>query len=77
MTMTPESPLHPAAIAAWIFAITTRLLARSLSMPEPLVVSTGAYVYAQVAAAESRAAKTLCPFALARRLRAWFHDLTA
>ena len=52
--MTPESHLHPAAIAAWIFAITTRLLARSLNMPEPLVVSTGAYVYAQVAAAETR-----------------------
>jgi hypothetical protein len=77
MTMTPESPLSPAAIAEWIFAIATRLLARSLNMPEPLVVSTGAYVVAQVAAAETRAAKTLCPFALARRLRAWFRELTA
>src|SRR5689334_11863154 len=75
MTMTPESPLPPAA-AEWIFAIATRLLARSLNMPEPLIVSTGAYVYAQVAAAETRAAKTLCPFALARRLRAWFRELT-
>jgi hypothetical protein len=66
MTMTPESPLQPAAIAEWILAIATRLLARSLNMPEPLVVSTGAYVFAQVAAAETRAAKSLCPFALAR-----------
>ena len=74
--MTPESPL-PAAIAGWILAIATRLLARSLNMPEPLVASTGAYVFAQVAAAEARAANTLCPLALARRLRAWFHDLTA
>ena len=75
--MTPGSRLPPAAIAEWIFAIATRLLARSLNMPEPLVVSTGAYVVAQVAAAESRAAKTLCPFALVRRLRAWLGELTA
>lgn len=73
--MTPERPLHPAAIAEWAVVIATRLLARSLNMPEPLVTSTGAYVFAQVAAAETRAAKTLCPFALARRLRAWLHDL--
>jgi hypothetical protein len=72
MTMNPESPLQPAAIAEWIVAIATRLLARSLNLPEPLVASTGAYVFAQVAAAETRAAKTLCPVALSRRLRAWF-----
>jgi hypothetical protein len=77
MTMPPESPLHPAAVAAWILAIATRFLARSLNLPEPLVASTGAYVFAQVAAAETRAAKTLCPFALARRRRAWFRELTA
>src|ERR1044072_7992215 len=56
MTMTPESPLPPTAIAEWVLAIATRLLARSLNMPEPLVASTGAYVFAQVAAAETRAA---------------------
>jgi hypothetical protein len=77
MTMTPESPLHLTAIAEWVLAVATRLLARSLNMPEPLMASTGAYVYAQVAAAETRAAKTLCPFALARRLHAWFRELTA
>ena len=75
--MTPESPLLSAAIAEWLLAIATRLLARSLNMPEPLVASTGAYVFAHVAAAETRAARTLCPFALARRLRAWFRGLTA
>ena len=61
----------------WTLNLVTLLLARSLNMPEPLVMSTGAFVYAQVAAAETRAAKTLCPFALAHRLRAWFQDLTA
>lgn len=75
--MTPESPLQPAAIAEWILAVATRLFARSLNMPEPWVASTGAYVYAHVAAAETRAAKKLCPVALARCRRAWFQDLTA
>jgi hypothetical protein len=75
MTMTPESPL--AALAEWTLAVATRLVARSLNMPEPLVHSTGEYVFAQVVAVETRAARTLCPFALARRLRAWFRDLTA
>jgi hypothetical protein len=75
MTMTPESPLT--ASAEWILGIATRLLARALNMPEPLVHSTGAYVFAHVAAVETRAAKTLCPFALTRRLRAWFRRLTA
>jgi hypothetical protein len=77
MTMTPESPLQPAAIAGWMLAVATRLMARSLNVPEPLVHSTGVYVFAHIAAVETRAAKTLCPFALARRLRAWFRDLTA
>ena len=75
--MKPESPLQPAAVAIWIAAIATRLLARSLNMPEPLVASTGAYVFAQVAAAETRAVRTLCPVVLARRIRALFRDLTA
>ncbi len=73
--MPPESPLT--ALAEWTLAIATRLLARSLNMPEPLVHSTGEYVFAQVVAVETRAAKTLCPVALTRRLRAWFRDLTA
>ena len=68
--MPRESRLPPPAVAVWILAIATRLLARSLNMPEPLVHSTGAYVFAHVAAVETRAARTLCPFALARRLRA-------
>lgn len=73
--MTPESPLT--ALAEWTLAIATRLVARSLNMPEPLVHSTGEYVYAHVVAVENRAAKKICMFALARRLRAWFRDLMA
>ena len=73
----PHNPPEPAAIVDWALNLATGLVARSLNMPQPLVHSTGAYVYAQVAAAETRAAKTLCPIALARRLRAWLRDLTA
>jgi len=76
--MTPlHNSLEAAAIAHWTLNMATRLVARSLNMPEPLLHSTGAYVYAHVAAAEIHAARTLCPLALARRLHAWFHDLAA
>lgn len=76
--MTPlNNPPHLAAIAEGALNLATRLLARSLNMPEPLVASTGAYVVAHVAAVETRAAKTLCSVRLARRLRAWFRDRTA
>jgi hypothetical protein len=47
------------------------MLARSLSMPEPLVHSAGVLLFAQVQAAETRAARSLCPFRLLRQLRAW------
>jgi len=76
--MTPlHNPLERAAIVHWTLNMATWLVARSLNMPEPMLHSTGAYVYAQAAAAETRAARTLCPLALVRRLCAWFHDLTA
>jgi hypothetical protein len=47
------------------------MLARSLGMPEPLVHSAGVFVFAQVQAVETRAAKSLCPLRLLRQLRAW------
>ena len=72
-----HNPLRPAAIAEWAINLATWLVARSLNMPQPLVHSAGAHVYAQVAAAETRAAKTLCPIMMARRLRAWLRNLTA
>ena len=71
------STFSAAGMTSWMLHLATRMLARALNMPEPLVHSTGAYVFAHVAAVETRAAKTLCPFALTRRLRAWFRRLTA
>jgi hypothetical protein len=60
---------RPAVIRAgrWSLRLATRLLARALNMPEPLLHSTGAFVVAHAQAAEARAAKTLCPFRLLRQ----------
>jgi hypothetical protein len=51
------------------------LLARGLNMPEPLVHSTGNYVIAQVIAFEHGVGRRLCPFRLARLVRAWWRGL--
>src|SRR6266550_8602418 len=74
MTMsTPSRPstFHLAAILAWLVSLGIWMLARSLNMPEPLVQSAGVLLFAQVQAAETRAAKSLCPFRLLRQLRTW------
>jgi hypothetical protein len=75
--MTTPSRFVTAATAAailWMFNLATRMLARSLNMPEPLVHSTGVFVVARVQAVEHRAAKTLCPIRLLRLLRALFRQ---
>ena len=59
----------------WAATFATRMLARGLNMPEPLLHSTGDYVVAQVVAFEHGVARSLCPFRLARLLRAWWHGL--
>ena len=60
----------------WLLNVTTRLVAHALNMPEPLVHSTGVYVFVQVQAAEHRAArmtkKSLCPTRLLRQLRSLY-----
>ena len=70
---TPNRPnaAQTAAILPWLVSLGVWMLARSLHMPEPLVHSVGLFMFAQVQAAETRAAKTLCPVRLLRRLRAW------
>ena len=66
-----------AGLMPWLLNLATRMLARSLNMPEPLVHSTGIFVFAQVQAVESRAVKTLCPVRLLRRLQAVLQRRTA
>ncbi len=71
-TPSRSSPLSSVAgTVQWMLNLATRMLARMLNMPEPLVHDTGAFVFAHVAAVESRVGKTLCPVRLLRRLRSW------
>jgi hypothetical protein len=65
------STLSSAALLPWMLNLATRLLARSLNMPEPLLHSTGILVFAHVQAVENRVGKTLCPVRLLRQLRSW------
>ena len=62
-------------VLSWAMAFATRMLARSLNMPEPLLHSTGDYVVAQVVTFEHSVGKSLCPFRLARLIRAWWRTL--
>ena len=70
-TPTRPNTAQTAAILPWLVSLGVWMLARSLHMPEPLVHSAGLFMFAQVQAAETRAARTLCPVRLLRRLRAW------
>ena len=69
---TRSRPSQPAALIPWLLNLATWMLARSLNLPEPLVHSTGVFVFAHVQAVETRAVKTLCPIRLFRLLQAWF-----
>jgi hypothetical protein len=68
------STLSSAVPLTWMLNLATRLLARSLNMPEPLLHSTGVFVFAHVQTIENRVGKTLCPIRLLRRLQIWFHQ---
>ena len=69
---TPSRSTTTATALSWLLNLATRILASSLNMPEPLVHNTGMFVYAQVQAAEYRAAKTLCPVRLLQLLNVLF-----
>jgi hypothetical protein len=74
MTMNTPSrsgTFSAADIVRWMLNLATRMLARSLNMPEPLVHDTGVFVFAQVQAVETSVGKTLCPKRLLRQVRNW------
>ena len=58
-----------AAMIPWMLNLATRLVARSLNMPEPVVHDTGVFVFVQVQTIENRVGKALCPMRLMRQLR--------
>ena len=70
-TLSRSRTLSPAGIVPWLLNLATRMLARSLNMPEPLVHHTGVFVFAHVQAVENSVGKTLCPSRLLRQLRNW------
>jgi hypothetical protein len=61
-----------AVLIPWLLNLATRLLARSLNMPEPLLRETGALVFIQVQAVENSLGKRLCPIRLWRHVRLRF-----
>jgi hypothetical protein len=78
MTMNTRSrsgTFSPASILPWMLNLATRMLARSLNMPEPLVHHTGVFVFAHVQAVENSVGKTPCPKRLKRQLRNWRRSL--
>ena len=70
MRTLPRPSTSPAAIIPWTLNLATRTLAYSLNMPEPLLHSTGVFVFAQVQAVENSIGNRLCPIRLLRRLLA-------
>jgi hypothetical protein len=66
---TPSRKLPSAAAIPWMLNLATRMLARTLNMPEPLVHTTGAIVFAHVQTIENGVGRTLCPNRLLRQLR--------
>ena len=69
------STFSPANMIPWLLNLATRMLARSLNMPEPLVHNTGVFVFAHVQAVETSVGRTLCPIRLLRQLRSLLQSL--
>jgi hypothetical protein len=72
----PSTLSSAAGILPWMLNLATRMLARSLNMPEPLLRSTGVFVFVHVQAVETSVGKTLCPVRLWRQLLAWCRQTT-
>jgi hypothetical protein len=55
-----------ASVMPWMLNLATRLVARILNMPEPLVHNTGVFVFVHVQAVETSVGRRLL-----RQLRSW------
>jgi hypothetical protein len=77
MEMTMILLLLPAvtAVTAWLLDLATWLVARALNMPQPFVLTTGLFVFAQIQAVESNLGRLLCSRRLMRQLRALWRSL--
>ena len=68
MRTLPRPSTSPAGIIPWMLDLAIRTLAYSLNMPQPLLHTTGVFVFAQVQAVENNVGKRLCPIRLLRQL---------
>jgi hypothetical protein len=64
-------PRFQSEVLPWLATLATWLLARSLSLPEPLVHATGVVVFGQLQAFKASVGKWLCPDRLARQFLAF------
>jgi hypothetical protein len=71
----PSADLLPWPLLNWLLKLAIRLVARSLNMPEPLVHTSGIFVFAHVQAIETNIGRTLCPVRLWRQFRNWRRSL--
>ena len=69
------STFSPAGMIRWLLNLATRMLARALNMPEPLLHTTGVFVFAHVQAVENSIGKTLCPIRVLRQLQLLLRSL--
>jgi hypothetical protein len=60
----------------WLLNLATRMLARFLNMPEPLVHDTGILLFTHAQTIESSVGNTLCPIRLLRQLRSLLKTLS-
>ncbi len=65
----PRTSASATGIVPWTLNLAPRLLARVLNMPEPLLHSTGVFVFTHVQAVENSIGRTFCPIRLLRQLR--------
>jgi hypothetical protein len=65
----PSTFSSAAGMVPWMLNLATRILARALNMPEPLLHDTGVFVFAHVQAVETSVGRTLCPIRLLRQFR--------
>ncbi|MGH6704754.1 MAG: hypothetical protein ACRECG_15345 [Bradyrhizobium sp.] len=68
-THRPLSLTSISGMISWLLKLATRMLARGLDMPEPLLHHAGVFVFAQIAAFENSVGKSLCPSRLLRHFR--------
>jgi hypothetical protein len=67
--MTMNTIFRPSSFP-WMLNLATRMLARLLNMPEPLLRYTGVFVFVHVQAVETSVGKKLCPIRLLRQFLA-------